>query len=60
MVIGDHGAHIQNVQQHALMEPKQDHENVTTLLRLIMATNVKERKSKHLHALWIIAQVNKL
>ena len=60
MVIGDHGAHIQNVQHHAQMEQKQDHENVTTLLLLIMVENVKGRKNKQLLALWITVQVDKI
>ena len=60
MVIGGHGAHTLNVQQHAQMEPKQDHENVTTLLLPIMVANVKGRKNKQLLALWITVQVNKI
>ena len=60
MVNGDHGALIPNVQRHAKLEAKQDQENVTILLLLEMAKNVKGKRNRQLIALLIIVQVNTL
>ena len=50
MEVGDRGEVSDNVQKHAVVARNDEHDNVTTLLHLMVVTHVRDPRTKINHA----------